>query len=61
MAGTLAGEPLARTDYAAVADPATFRPVALATGPVRLLLAVHVGRTRLVDNRLLEPPAEDPG
>jgi pantoate--beta-alanine ligase len=55
MAETLAGEPLARTDYAAAADPGTFREVDVASGPVRLLLAVYVGETRLIDNRLLEP------
>jgi len=55
MTETLGGEPLARTDYAAVADPATFREVDVASGPVRLLLAVHIGRTRLIDNRLLDP------
>ncbi len=50
---TLCRERLARTDYAAAADPETFQPVAVASGPVRLLLAVFVGRTRLIDNRLL--------
>jgi pantothenate synthetase len=55
MAETLAGEPLARTDYAAAADSGTFREVDVASGPVRLLLAVCVGETRLIDNRLLEP------
>ena len=55
MRKTLEGEPLARVDYAAVADPATFREVDVAHGPVRLLLAVYLGRTRLIDNLLLEP------
>ena len=50
---TLAAEPLARVDYAAVADPETFGEVEVATGPVRLVLAVVFGRTRLIDNRLL--------
>jgi pantoate--beta-alanine ligase len=52
---TVARETRARLDYAAVADPSTFQPVALASGPVRLLLAVFLGRTRLIDNRLLNP------
>ena len=51
----LSREPLARVDYAAVADAATFREVDVATSPVRLLLAVFFGETRLIDNRLLEP------
>jgi len=55
MLRTLAGEPLARVDYAAVADPSSFREVDVADGPVRLLLAVYVGETRLIDNLLLEP------
>jgi len=50
---TLAAEPLARVDYATVADPETFGEVEVATGPVRLVLAVVFGRTRLIDNRLL--------
>jgi pantoate--beta-alanine ligase len=55
MRSTLRGEPLARVDYAAVVHPASFREIEVATGPVRLLLAVHLGETRLIDNLLLEP------
>jgi pantoate--beta-alanine ligase len=55
MTRTVAGEPLAKVDYASVADPGTFREIDVATGPVRLLLAVQVGSTRLIDNLLLEP------
>jgi pantoate--beta-alanine ligase len=44
----LAGEPLARPDYAELVDPDDFRT------PGRLaLLAVKVGPTRLIDNHLL--------
>jgi pantoate--beta-alanine ligase len=57
METNLATEPLARTDYAAAADPVTFREILEATDRVRLLLAVFFGRTRLIDNRLLEPEA----
>ena len=53
MVEVLDREPLARTDYAVAADPDTFRPVDRAAGPVRLLLAVFIGKTRLIDNRLL--------
>jgi hypothetical protein len=35
--------------------------VDVATGPVRLLLAVFVGATRLIDNMLLEPDASGGG
>lgn len=51
----LAREPRAHVDYVALADPATFEPVTLAAGPARLLLAVFLGTTRLIDNVLLEP------
>ena len=53
---TLSGEPLARLDYAEIADAETFEPVAsIAARPVYLLLAVYVGKTRLIDNLLIEP------
>jgi len=55
MQETLAREPLAQVDYAAAADPVTFREIQEASGPVRLLLAVFLGETRLIDNRLLQP------
>jgi pantoate--beta-alanine ligase len=54
MQRTLAREPLARVDYGSAADPLTFREVGQATGPVLLLLAVWLGRTRLIDSRRLE-------
>jgi pantoate--beta-alanine ligase len=53
MVEVLGREPLARSDYAVAADPESFRPVDQAQGPVRLLLAVFVGKTRLIDNLLL--------
>jgi pantoate--beta-alanine ligase len=53
MRRAIAAEPLVRLDYASVADPLTFREVSGASGSLLLLLAAHVGRTRLIDNRLL--------
>jgi len=53
MRGVFAREPLARLDYAGVADPATFRELDLAAGPAMLLVAAWLGRTRLIDNRRL--------
>jgi pantoate--beta-alanine ligase len=48
----LAAEPLASVDYAEVVDPATFRP------PGSLaVLAVRIGKTRLIDNHDLSQPA----
>jgi pantoate--beta-alanine ligase len=55
MAETLSAEPLARVDYAAAVDAATFREVKESAGAVRLLLAVFLGKTRLIDTRLLTP------
>jgi pantoate--beta-alanine ligase len=49
----IAGEPRARLDYAAVADPLTFQDLARVEGEALLLLAVFVGRTRLIDNMRL--------
>jgi len=54
MEQAIAAEPRARLDYAAVADPRTFQSRETTEGPARLLLAVFVGGTRLIDNRLLE-------
>jgi pantoate--beta-alanine ligase len=48
------GEPLARLDYAAVADPATFEELARVDGPALALLAVRVGPARLIDNLRLD-------
>ena len=57
MLEVLAAEPLAQVDYAAVVDPETFVALSGAIiGPARLLLAVHVGRARLIDNLLLPGP-----
>jgi pantoate--beta-alanine ligase len=54
MREVAAAEPLAEVDYLAVADPDTLEPVAdLATfagRPVRLLGAIRLGATRLIDN-----------
>jgi pantoate--beta-alanine ligase len=54
MRAVLDDEPLARTDYVSVADPATLREVAHVDGPVLLSMAVFLGKARLIDNLLLE-------
>jgi pantoate--beta-alanine ligase len=53
MRSVLAAEPRARIDYVSVADPASFRELSTVEGPALLLLAVQVGRARLIDNLLL--------
>jgi pantoate--beta-alanine ligase len=46
----VAGEPLARLEYAEVVDPASFQPIARIAGEVVLPIAVRIGETRLIDN-----------
>jgi pantoate--beta-alanine ligase len=53
----LEAEPLLRVDYAELVDPDTLAPVDIVEGRVLLLVAVHCGETRLIDNALLEVSA----
>lgn len=55
MQQVLAAEPLARADYISVADPDTLQPLHTITGPTLLALAVFIGQTRLIDNRIATP------
>lgn len=57
MSNLIQAEPEARIDYIAVVDPESLKPVNEVTGPVLVALAVFVGSTRLIDNRLIRPPA----
>mgnify|MGYP001088975812 CR=1 FL=1 len=55
MRETVAEEPLAALDYAAIIDPDTFAPLdVFGAKPARALIAAHVGATRLIDNIALE-------
>jgi len=45
-----------KIDYFDLVDPETIRPVNAVEGPVRAALAVWIGKTRLIDNVLCEPP-----
>ena len=47
----------ARIDYVALADPETLEPVEEIGGPTLAAVAAVIGRTRLIDNLLLQPPA----
>jgi pantoate--beta-alanine ligase len=49
----IAQEPLAHIDYVAVADPDTLREVEQLSGTVLVALAVYIGKTRLIDNAVL--------
>jgi pantoate--beta-alanine ligase len=43
-----------RVDYVELVDASSLEPVARVEGPVCLLVAAFVGKTRLIDNRVLE-------
>ncbi len=47
----------ATVDYARLCNPDTIEDVEVISGPTLLALAVWVGKTRLIDNRVLEPGA----
>lgn len=49
----LAGEPLAKVEYASIADVDTFQELEFVEYSARALLAVKIGNARLIDNFLL--------
>ena len=49
--------PEIRLEYLDLVDPDTIRPVDYVDSPVRAALAAWIGKTRLIDNVLCEPPA----
>ncbi len=53
----LSTEKLARTDYAEIVDAETFESVLRVNKPCYVLLAAHVGKTRLIDNLYAAPKA----
>jgi pantoate--beta-alanine ligase len=54
MEATIKEEPLARLDYAAVIDGETLEPVGeLNRRPVIAAVAAYIGKTRLIDNIIL--------
>jgi len=53
------GEPLATVNYAEIVDAGSFEPVVRVTGRSYALLAVYIGKTRLIDNMLIEPAGEE--
>ena len=50
----LCKEPLASVDYAEIVDAETFEPVTRLRRECLAVLAVFVGKTRLIDNLLIE-------
>jgi len=53
----LQAEPLAAIDYAEIVDADTFEPVVRVARPCYTVLAVFLGKTRLIDNLYIEPAA----
>ena len=47
-------------DYVALVDPETLDDVATVSGPTLAVIAAYVGKTRLIDNMLLEPKPAQP-
>jgi len=54
MAETLASEPLAKMQYVSAADYDTLEELQTLTGKALLSMAVYLGKTRLIDNFVLE-------
>ncbi len=52
---TLSAERHARVDYAEIVDAESFEPVVRVSKPSYILLAVFIGKTRLIDNLYIEP------
>ena len=58
----LAQEKLARVDYVEIVDVDSFEPVVrIGSRPTYVLLAVFIGKTRLIDNLLVETSADSGG
>jgi pantoate--beta-alanine ligase len=55
MQRVIAAEPLAVLDYAEIVSADTFEPVVRVARPCYAVLAVTIGKTRLIDNLLTEP------
>lgn len=53
-------QPVASLEYAVIVEPATLTPMRVLTQEGRLLLAVRIGKTRLIDNASLVPKAPPP-
>ncbi len=53
MARRIGAEPIAKLDYVAIVDDATWEDLVTIEGPARALVAARFGSTRLIDNVLL--------
>ncbi|MEP6758262.1 MAG: pantoate--beta-alanine ligase [Actinomycetota bacterium] len=57
MAREIGATPLAKLDYAAVVDDATFEPIGQIAGPARAIVAARFPSVRVIDNLLLPWPS----
>lgn len=55
LEGTLLAGGFSSVDYAQLRDADTLEPLTSADAPARLLVAAHIGKTRLIDNMAVEP------
>jgi pantoate--beta-alanine ligase len=53
--GLIRSHPHTRIDYVTLCDPETLENVHAVGRPTLMALAVHVGKTRLLDNTILTP------
>lgn len=60
MRAVFNSEPLARLDYAEVVAADDFEPVVRVSRTSHVLVAAHLGKTRLLDNMLVEIPETNP-
>lgn len=59
LLSTIASEHLARIDYAEVVDPSSLEPVERIEGRAIVALAVYIGKTRLIDNTILDATGDE--
>jgi len=59
LQNTLGKERLANVDYAEIVDAESFEPVVRVSKACYILLAVFIGKTRLIDNLYVEPKSPD--
>ena len=57
MEAHIQAEPLARIDYVSAVDGVTMEPVERIQGNVLVAMAVYIGKTRLIDNFVVEESA----
>jgi len=55
LRNVLQAEPLAAVDYAEIVDADTFEPITRIARPSYVVLAIFLGKTRLIDNLYIEP------